>query len=107
MLVLVDLQGLGEADGGQARFDEGKMVATAAEAVAPEDETYSRPAHHLLQPARHLAAGGVDAVRPALAEDAGPPVLGAVGGAHDVVGDHAAHLIALLGEPLLETPGPE
>src|SRR5204863_4401956 len=86
---------------------EGEMVAAAAEAVAPEDEAHPLAPRDLLQPAGHLAAGGVDAVRSALAEDAGPAVLRAVGGAHDVVGDHAAGLITLLAEPLLEAPGTE
>ena len=75
MLVVVVLERLGDPDRGQPRFHERHVVAAAAEAVATEDQPHPAWGRQLVEPARHLPAGRVDAVGSPFAEDARPAVL--------------------------------
>ena len=103
VLVVVILERLRETHGGKTRLDERPMVPASPEAVEPKDQAHLVLPVDLLHQARHLAARRVDSVRAALGEHAHAPVGTPIRGAHDVAGDHAAHCVALLREPLEET----
>ncbi len=69
MLVVVVLERLGEPHRGKVRFDERPVVAAAAEPVEAEDHSHGVAPGDLLDGAREIPRGRLDAVRPAAGED--------------------------------------